>query len=1283
MKYIFTAALLLSLLVSKAQPWESNLPNNKQNEIYSFFDYQKAFNEYWADKDIVNGYYYENKVKKKAFGWKQFKRWEQHWESRVNPTTGAFPTIKDYERAHSEFKSAVQHKSVSGEWTSQGPSSSWGGYAGIGRVNCIAFHPSNANTFWVGTPAGGLWKTTNGGSSWTVLTDDNDVLGVSAIIIPSDYATSNTLYIGTGDRDGFDNVSIGVLKSTDGGTTWNSTGLTFAPGDREEVNGMLIDPVNNNIIYAATTDGFYKTVNGGTSWSSSSYEFIDIELKPGSSTHIYGATTDGEIYRSTNSGSSFSMVYDGYSSGARRIELAVTADNSSYVYAVAANTNSGFKAILKSTNSGSSFSSVYSNLNLLGWQSDGYDSGGQGWYDLALAADPTDANKVYCGGVNTWRSTNGGTSWTIVNHWWGDGVAEVHADKHFLAFKNSTSKLYECNDGGVYSSINGTSWVDISDGIVNSQIYRLSTAQTVANSTLVGLQDNGSKLLKNNGSWVDVKGGDGTECLIDPTTYNTQYASYVYGQISRTTNQWNSSTDIEPSGASGGAWVTPFIIDPLNHTTLYAGYENVWKSTNQGSSWTQLGNINTSSSLRSMAIAASNNQVMYVADYNDIWKTVNGGSSWVNVTGSLPVSSSSLKSIAIKNNDPNVVWLTFSGYNSHGVYKTSNGGSNWSNISSGLPSIPVNTIIQNKQNTVEEELYVGTDFGVFVKLGISNWQLFNTGMPKVVVTDLDIYYANNPMESKLRAATFGRGLWQSDIFTNPNLVYDIELINVYALGDMPIGISSPEQIQAFVRNNGPDVAYGVDFTLNITGANTSTNVVSQSIIQPGDSMYVSFSNIIPQQTGTNQITVLCPSDEDNSNNDVSAVQLVTENELSHIGDRAITGSVGFGTDDGLLLAKYTANGQATINNIKVYITEGVGNIIEPVMLNSTGAFVGMGLDYMIAASDINTWVTLSFLNSITVNNNFFYVGIEQHSATAAYNPLGTAASRPGIADAFYTANVNGGNLQGPIVSEGIWAIKVGFCQLPDQPGAIIGFQSLCEGAVETYSTFNTPGLTYAWYLPVGWTGTSSTNTIDVVVGPNDGNIEVLSINTCGNSEARAKALTVYESLNIDLQPDSVALGVGNTASFEIIASGYNPTYQWKKDGVTLTNGGNIDGATSDVLELISITTVDAGLYSCEVSNNCGSIETETAELQVLNAIDDLRNNEIKVYPNPANNILNISADQCIDVVRVYAINGKLLKEFKQMNASKFSFNRANLPSGAYFIQIVAGNNLLNEMIVFE
>jgi hypothetical protein len=780
--------LIVMLLQSgQSQVLPANQAVDSSNGIHekSFFEIQKEFYDYWGPKQVKDGYYIENGIKQKASGWKLFKRWEWYWESRIDPQTGAFPDVNRAE-IYKELKESGGERNVSGNWQSLGPNSSPGGYAGLGRLNCVGFRTGDNLTYYAGAPSGGLWKTTDDGVNWTPLTDYNTVLGVSDVVVIAGASTAtDVVYIATGDRDGGsmwslgggtfnDNNTIGVLKSTDGGSTWSATALTYLASANKTTNRILKHPTSDATLYAATTDGVFKTTNGGSSWPQiySGNEFISMEFKPGDPTVMYGGTRSGQIFKSTNSGASWSAVLS--VSGGLRVQLAVSANNAAYVYAVVAKADGKLEGIYKSTDSGANFTKVYNGTGaghyLLGYYCDGSVDGGQGTYDLCLAADPNNAAILYLGGINTWKSTNSGSGWSPSNMWTSSstynpcGSPVAHADKHLLAFQNGSSTLFECNDGGLYRTTNGgTSWTHLSNDMIISQMYRLGVSQTSSSSVIAGLQDNGTKS-KLSGVWTDVIGGDGMECAIDPTNVNTQYGELNGGGMYRTTNAWASSTSIV-TGLTGTAyWVTPYVLDPTTPTTMYVGYSDVWKSINQGTNWTKISSW-AGGTIRSIAVAPSNSNYIYAATQSILYKTTIGGTTWNNITSGLPVGSSYITYVAVKNNDPLTVWVTFGQYNSDRVYQTTNGGTTWTNISAGLPNIPVMCVVQNTQNTSVIELYAGTDVGVYVKVGTADWALYSTGLPNVVVTELEIYYNTAvPHLSRLRAATYGRGMWESELY---------------------------------------------------------------------------------------------------------------------------------------------------------------------------------------------------------------------------------------------------------------------------------------------------------------------------------------------------------------------------------------------------------------------------------------------------------------------------------------------------------------------------------------
>ena len=762
------AILLLTQSVS-AQPWTKNL----KSESPTFKEYQEAFYAYWKDKRVEKGQ-----------GFKQFKRWEWYWEPRILPD-GTFPASSitwDNYQAYLDTHPETEARTISSpNWTFKGPSTTPGGYNGLGRVNCMGFHPTNANTFWVGTPAGGLWKTTNGGNTWTTNTDNLPVLGVSDIVIDPD--NPSIMYIATGDGDlgslflNGDTKSIGVLKSTNGGTSWNTTGLNWSVTSEKLIRRLIINPNNTQILIAAASDGIWRTTNGGNTWTNvrAGY-FMDLEFNPVDPNIVYASTYTAwnggaQIYRSINSGASWSAVLT--LPDVIRINLAVSLNYPELVDAVCANTEAGLAGLWYSSDSGESFSQYFfgtNDNNLLHNSYNASGAGGQGNYDLAYAINPNNANDIWLGGVNTWNSTDGGsffylkTMWTPYEGQNPDQVPVVHADKHFIAFHpNVNGTMFDCNDGGIYKTTNGgTSWTDLSNGLQISQIYKIGVSQTISNNIICGLQDNGSREIYN-GDWYEQTGGDGMECIIDYEDADTEYASYANGVIYRTFDFWENQTTISeniPGGQPNGAWVTPFVIHPTNHNTLYAGYNKLYKTTNQGDSWTAISPVLTGDLLRNVAVAPSNPNTIYVSTYDTLYLTTNGGTNWYFVPVGIP--NAKISYIAVDPSDAQRVYITLSGYSDgNKVFVSPDNGVNWINYSGSLPNVPVNCITYQKGTN--EGLYVGTDVGVFYTDGtLADWVPYQTGLPNLVVTELEISYNDN----KLWAATFGRGLWNADLYSN-------------------------------------------------------------------------------------------------------------------------------------------------------------------------------------------------------------------------------------------------------------------------------------------------------------------------------------------------------------------------------------------------------------------------------------------------------------------------------------------------------------------------------------
>ena len=735
----------------------------------SFTDIQKSFQQNWIGKD--------RKVKGK--GWKAFKRWEYFHQSRLSQAGMVNNnSVKNYEEYKAYFglnknnfasRTVNPASAVSGTWTYIGPSTGISANGGAGRANFIRFDPNNSSVIYTGSPAGGLWKSTNGGSSWSPLADELASIGCSDIVI--DPNNSSILYLATGDSDGKDTYSIGVLKSTDGGLTWAATGLMFNVNQSYTIAKLLIDPANSQVVYAATSNGLMKTSDGGVNWVTiKNNGFKDIEFKPFHSNTIY-ATNGASFWYSNDAGVNWSATPTNFGASIGRSCIAVTPADSNYIYllgSLGANGTAddyGFGGIVRSTNGGQSFTLMSSSPNILGWSTTGNDQGGQGWYDLALACSPTNKNVIFTGGVNLWKSTNGGTTMTNCSNWWGSGSGYAHADQHAIEFlPGSATTVFVGNDGGVFKTTNtGSSWADISNGLKIAQQYNLGVSQTNAALTLTGWQDNGSNLHNGNTSG-EVLGGDGFECIISNANASEMYAELYYGDISKSTNGGSSFSNIVSSGGTGvdedGAWNTPYIQHPSNPGTLLVGKSQVYRTTNGGSTWSQVGTLTNNGSLSKMAYAPSNPNYIYVTNGNGLWVSTNG-TSFTNKTNLLPALS--ITGFAIDPTDPNVVYCSSSGYSSgNKVFLTTDAGNTWTNYSSGLPNVPCNHIVF--QNNSYDALYLATDIGVFYRDSTMNqWMAYSNGLPNTIVSELEIQVSTG----KLRAATYGRGLWETDLFTAP------------------------------------------------------------------------------------------------------------------------------------------------------------------------------------------------------------------------------------------------------------------------------------------------------------------------------------------------------------------------------------------------------------------------------------------------------------------------------------------------------------------------------------
>lgn len=778
MRQLFTIAIVLASAVMSAQN-NSNWLDTWQNPGSNYFLIKQTFDSTFSDveqemrshRGTSSERTAEREENKKDGTFRLFKRWEWYYAPRVGPSgdltlpaysyINFFAYLDQNPAAKAMHDASVARQASTNNWSFVGPTGAPQG-GGAGRLNFVRFDPTNNNIIYVGAPAGGLWKSTNAGGSWTCLTDYLPIIGCSDLAI--DPVNPQVLYLGTGDNDGGDMPSLGVLKSIDGGITWNSTGLNFNIIQSKKVARIIIDPTNSSIVYCATSGGIFKTYDAGVNWSQMTGSGVkDMEMKPGDPNTIYACRTT--FIMSTNGGATWTTVATGLpqANQVSRLAIAVTADDSNLVYILAGDASTqGFQGIYASTNSGQSFSPRATGPNLLGWDEGGGDTDGQAWYDLSIQAAPYDKDVVIVGGVNVWRSNDGGNSFDLHAHWYGGGgVPYVHADIHAIEFMPGTTETYFIgNDGGIFKTDNdGASFSDISSNLCIAQIYKMGQSTTDAQTIITGHQDNGTNV-KNGATESEVLGGDGMDCFIDEANDNTMYASIYYGDYYRSNDGGNTFAGIT-SGLSGNAgWVAPWKQDPVSPNTIYCGYDQVFISTNQGSTWNQLGNISNSQALTEIEIAPSNTKYIYTTNGNSIWRTNDAGGSWTNITGIINTNGTGILGISASPYDENLVWMCMGGYTSNmKVYFSSDAGTTWANASYGLPNIPANAI-KAVPNTGNHLVFAGMDAGVYYRHDFSNgWQPYFSALPLAPISDFEIFETT----MTLRAATYGRGVWECAI----------------------------------------------------------------------------------------------------------------------------------------------------------------------------------------------------------------------------------------------------------------------------------------------------------------------------------------------------------------------------------------------------------------------------------------------------------------------------------------------------------------------------------------
>ena len=684
-------------------------------------------------------------------------------------------------------------------WQERGPNNCGG------RTRTLMVDPNDPSkkTVWSAGVAGGLWKTTDitaGSPTWVPVNDFFSSIAVTSLC----YAPSNplTFYFGTGE--GYFNADYqrgsGIWKSTDGGNTWNILAATSGVANFYYVNRMVVH--TNGDVYAATNSGVFRSQNGGTTWSrvlglsapggAVTDNFSDVEVS--SSGQIWASTlTSGAVYK-TPTGNSGSWVQqntgvNGFpSTGATRIDIALAPSNANVCYAFVAQAGVNF---YKTSDGGATWTLLTKPVDA--------DPGigneitrSQYWYDMSIAVDPNNDAVVFVGGVDLFKTTNSGTSWQQVAHWYGGyGFQEVHADQHIALFEPGNSNvIYFGNDGGIWRSSNATATIPVisakHDNYNVTQFYACAIHPTAnSNYFLAGAQDNGSHQFTQGGIGPtnEVTGGDGCYVHIDQNEPQYQFTSYVYSNYYRSTDGGANFSTL--TNNNNGSFVNPSDYDNATNN-LYSAYS--------AGNYSRILNAPVSNTLSPIAIAAfggagittvscspnTGDRVFFGLSNGRVVRVDNANAALpvgthINLAMGMP--GSSVSCIAVETGNDNHLLVTYSSYGVNSVWETTNGGTSWTSVEGNVPDMPVTCALFNPNNN--QQALIGTELGVWstdLLNGVTtNWAPSSNGLANTRVTMLQI----RSSDKLVIASTHGRGLFSSDVFADPSADFVANKIITY------------------------------------------------------------------------------------------------------------------------------------------------------------------------------------------------------------------------------------------------------------------------------------------------------------------------------------------------------------------------------------------------------------------------------------------------------------------------------------------------------------------------
>jgi hypothetical protein len=678
-------------------------------------------------------------------------------------------------------------------WIERGP----GNVPGRARGLVVDPGDPNKNTWYVGTVGGGIWKTSNAGTTWRELTRNMPTLAISVVVQAA--TNPNIMYAGTGES--FFSVDVvngdGILKSTDRGETWFQLASTANNGNFNNISRMIVDPTNPNVVLASTTSGRYKqntvnssgiwkSTNGGTTWyqvytgttignNGRTKRVLHLLDTPGNFNIQYAAISEKGVVKSTNAGETWFNSSTGINDTTGRFELAIAPSNVNKIYAAgegAANSN-----LYVSSDAGATWTLTTVSGTNTNWLS------AQGWYDNTIVVHPTDENTMYVGGVNRYIITMiNATTRTITSI--PNGA--VHVDNHNLVTipkPGGGFRILNSNDGGIgISTDSSAGWVNPGNGMITSQFYG-ADKKPGASAYFGGMQDNGTWRSPENSAalspWVSQIGGDGYETswhFDDPLKL---IGGSQYNGLRRSTNGGTSFTSattgmIGNTGSGNAPFITKIAKTNMDPELLFAvGKDGVFKSTNFGANWAltaiPVATWGAISSFHDIRVSRANPNIVWAGARMDatgkIHLSTDRGATFNPVPDYTVTTLGGISGMSTHPLADSTAYVLFSFAQKPKILRTTNLGQTWTDISgfgpgpvstNGFPDVAVYDllVLPNTPNT----LWAGTEIGLFESTNNGgNWHAANNGFPAAC-----IWFMTN-VEDEVMLGTHGRGVWSVNI----------------------------------------------------------------------------------------------------------------------------------------------------------------------------------------------------------------------------------------------------------------------------------------------------------------------------------------------------------------------------------------------------------------------------------------------------------------------------------------------------------------------------------------